>query len=425
MADSNIRAILGRMSASPEARFRVFRSRSARFRLAFAVFVGGAVVTAACSLTVSPGDYAQGPAPKVDATAAEAATDDSGQTPAGGSRLLVFSGQRQRLVPIDNGTSISEAASAAVADDGSLGPWTFHSSPPLVGRFDNAFVTEGRLFVQNLNAIMVAQVDDIKASNGQSASFTLLRPDGGPQGDPRFFQVGPAMMLSVGGSDVVDGGTVWNGKIFGAGVDVQSKTVAEWRLLGTTIAKRGYAALVRYKDFLYAVGGRDGDDKSGLSNLVDVAALGPDGAPIAFAATEPMVRDAAKAHKVLGPTVATAPLAAGGMLFSIGGVIDATNDTLTDVVLAARIHDEDGKLDKWAVAPPLPGALRAAGAIFLKGRLYVIGGLGKAVLGDASTDSLTDAIVALDVAADGTLGAAWRPVGKLPGARSNVMAVAF
>lgn len=420
------------MSAPAEPSLRTKTARYAQLRgIAFAGALGFcalAGVIAACSLTASPGDYAQGGgAGENDGSLGppgEAGAD--ADDPARGRRLLVFAGRRAPIIPDDRGTSIGEASVATIGADGTVGPFTALAAPPRAGAFEASFVADGRVFVTSAAVLMHGSVDEVLDTTAVGASpYDLLRADAGPQANAQFVVARPPSYLAIGGSEVIDGGTFWNGAVFSARVDLPGRSIADWvRVPDVAIAVRANPTVVLYKNFLYAVGGWDGVDFEAMSASVDVAPLSPAGVPGPFVAAEPMANAVtSQPHGVVNAVVATGSVGSAGQLFVVGGLLSLATFQQTDTVLSARIRESDGTLEPWVVGPPFPVPMNGGSAVFFEGRLYVLGGVARDL--DAGQETLSDTIWALDVAADGTLGNAWRAVGKLPGARASLTAVIY
>ena len=126
---------------------------------------------------------------------------------------------------------------------------------------------------------------------------------------------------------------------------------------------------------------------------------------------QPALMNAGADHKVFMPSVA----AGNGYLFVAGGRINGAS-TPTDVVLSAKIN-ADGTLGAWQNVTKLPSPLHDFAFVAFKGRLYVAGGVGAAA---RSSD-----VLSATIHADGTLGAWDTSNAKLPGARSDFVALAY
>lgn len=374
-------------------------------------------ILAACSLTVSPGEYAQG-----------TGEDDAGvglprpQVPPGGARVLLLAGQRKALDPKDFGFEIMETVEVIVQADGTVGNFFYDRAPPILGlNYAQALIDNGKLIAtastdrgrRGQPQIAFAPIDG--PSGALTGNWSLIDFDASVQGRASTLLVKPSRMVIAGGFETVpteDGGSApsWNGKVFTVSVDIDKRTATNpTPVEGSALSgAHGQTRLVVNKDFLYAVGGRD---EAGFIATVDVARIGADGTPGAFVATEPLP----------APTLIPEVVAASGRLFTIGGVVDAGR--VSPKVYVTKVNETDGTVGAWSEAPALPKGLAVGGAVFLKDKLYYFGGIQQNALPDGGTvDDVSDVIYALDVPADGTFGT-WREVGKFPSPRAGLTAV--
>jgi len=370
-------------------------------------------ILAACSLTVSPGDYAQGDG--------DAAARVVPPVPPGGARLLLLAGQRETFNSKDNAFFIQETAQAIVQADGTIGGFYYDRAPPLsVNRYAQALIEDGKVITSGTSATRGPQIAFAPLDTPTGAltgDWSLLAPDGSVQDFSSTFLVRPSLFVSMGGTESValeDGGTapVWNGKVFTASIDLDGHKAGGLALLnGASLASaRGQARPLVYKDFLFAVGGRN---EAGFVPDVDVSRLGADGTPGPYQATSPLPIATRLSELTTG----------AGKLFALGGLVDG--DHPTDKVFFATIQD-DGTLGTWGEAPPLPASLALGAGLFYKDKLYYFGGIRQSIAdGGGDRNDPVDTIYALDIAANGTPGAAWREVGKLPSPRGGLAAVIF
>jgi len=375
-------------------------------------------VLAACSLTVSPGDYAQGGA--VDAAAPRP------PVPAGAARVILLAAQRTSFnQDHDDGFAIKETLEGIVQADGTVGQFFYDRAPPVeTFGYAQATLDNGRLITSAVVAprrvragspqIAFAPIDT--PSGALTNDWSLLDVDGSVQGRAAVLLVRPSLLVAAGGTESVateDGGTtaVWNGKVFTASVDIEGRKTGGWTpLAGALSGGHGQGRLLVNKDYLYVIGG---SSEAGAIDTVDVARLDGEGKPGAFAATE---------HLPV-PTLLPEVTVAAGRLFAVGGVVGA-DQLVTAKVFSAPIKDGDGTVGPWTEGPSLPTSLALGGLLFHKDRLYYFGGIRQTPneAGGIPVQDAVDTIYAADVGADGTL-APWRDVGKLPAPRAGIAAV--
>ncbi|WP_394837686.1 hypothetical protein LVJ94_12320 [Pendulispora rubella] len=375
---------------------------------------------AACSLTASPGDYAQGG--NKDAAAPRP------PVPAGGARILLVGGQRKTVDGLDNEWAIKETIAGIIEADGTVGQFFYERVPPVeTTDYVQATVDNGRLLVASLvrtrgtfdltpprlafarvdtasgaivNDWSTVDVGDASALK-QSASVSLVRPT---------LLVASGGNLNIRGEDGGPPTTEFNANVFSASVDLENRKMGDWvPSSGPLSAARSGARSLVYKDFLYVVGGRN---EAGVSDVVDVARLGADGKPGAFAATT----------KLPAPTLVPEVIAVAGKLVVVGGV--GRDSHVTAKVFSAPINEADGTLGPWVEGPAMPEPLALGAPLLHKNKLYYFGGVAQKFddAGGVIDQNPTDGISALDVAADGTLGA-WSQAGKLPAPRGGLAAV--
>ncbi|HWL88525.1 MAG TPA: kelch repeat-containing protein [Polyangiaceae bacterium] len=379
-------------------------SRRAFSIIAAALGAGSALVISilgACSLTASPGDYAQGGG--VDA----APNVSPPPLPPGGTRVLLLAAQRPTFRPNDD-ARIQETVSAIVRADGSVGDFFFDRAPPLLtGAYGQALVDHGNviLLANSSPAVAFAPLDPDSGALG--ADWSAMLPDGSIQGLATTFVVPPSLLVAAGGfvEVPVDGGTTteYNGNVFTATIDVAKRTAGAFvPSPASLVGARGQARLVVSGAHLFAVGGRRDDV---VVDDVEVAHLGEGGKPDAFVAT-------ARLPLPVRPEVTVG----GNRLFSVGGLIDRFHPT--DRVFAAVIHDDDGRLEPWTTLPALPVALALGGAVFVNGKLYYFGGLSEVPDGDAGPLAVAvPTVYVLDVDANGSR---WTVAGNLPAPRAGL-----
>ncbi|WP_394848200.1 hypothetical protein LZC95_12125 [Pendulispora brunnea] len=375
-------------------------------------------VLAACSLTVSPGDYAQG------GTSDAAAPRPP--VPAGGARVLLLAGQRKAVGTADLDWSIEETMAGIIESDGTVGQFLYDRAPPIeTSDYSQATIDNGRLLITAFvrgrfrgqptpPRLAFAPIDTGSGAITRDWSMVEMDASAVPS-QSSVSLVRPTMLVASGGVEpatLEDGGptTVLSAKVLAASVDLDGRKAAWAPLEGALSGARSGARSFVHKDFLYVIGGRV--EGGALSDVVDVTRLGADGKPGAFTA-------ATKLPVAMGiPEV----ISAAGKLFVVGGL--TSGDRVTAKVFAAPINEADGTLGPWVEGPAMPAALALGAVAFHGNRLYYFGGIAQTLndAGAVADQNPTDGIYALDVAADGTLGT-WRPVGKLPAPRGGLAAV--
>lgn len=406
-------------------------TRALRASMPF-VAAGILFATARCGLFVNPGDYASGGEDSFDgaldtASSSDAATQpevvvlpDGNVVPASIGTLALMAGERQPTSAEDDPAWSADAWSGILGADGRVTSWRIEPSAPIVGSFEAAgLVGNAWVMINNgfgLSGGRGVAVQTTSWAPGIAGDWRAARANGAPGGLDEYVRVFfGAHLLYVGGTRTnpgVDGGppsTFFTKELHVADVDVTKN-----ELSGTTdpgaqlVVARSRAGVFSTGANVYVVGGRF---SGGITNSVEMAAVdGAAGTVEAFAEQSALVNGGAD-HKVFLPQVAEA----GGYLFVAGGRTSFANAP-TDVVLSAKIN-ADKTLGPFQTVTSLPKALRDFAFVGFKGRLYVAGGIG--------TAARSDEVYSASVDADGKLGAWDASNAKLPGARSDFVAVAY
>lgn len=391
---------------------RARSSASARFLLLAAI-----TTTVACGLAFSPGEYSEptvdapetGVAPPIADTGtppdAEAGAIDAGPP---GKQVLLVGGRRPSLPNEAASVFVAETMRVPISSTGGIGPITFDSAPPAAAGYARVLRLDPNPLVLQRDSNTAYRAD---FTDGRlTTDWSTLAVRGGAVENFQRGWLTDAGLLSAGGFTMSNNTATSN--VYRALFNFGDGGIDGWTMLTPKITRaRGDVVLYRHNNFLYAIGGRENTGFSSPGrDTVEVALIGSDGLPAAFEATEPLLNPTSMAaHNVYVPPVTSGK----GYLFVVGGQTTANPSAITDVVLAAKINETSGKLDKWIAAPKLPTTLTSAAVIVIDNNLFVFGGA-------ISQTELSDSILSLAINPDGSLGTEWRAVGKLPGPRSNL-----
>lgn len=413
------------------ARFATRGLRAGAPFVAAGLLFATTLATARCGLFVSPGDYTSGDDALDGASDASASSDalvqpesvvlpDGNVVPASIGTLALMAGERQPTSADDDPAWSADAWSGVLGEDGRVVTWRIEKSAPIVGSFESGgLVGDTWVMINNGFGLGGDRGTAIQATGwapGIVGDWRAARANGAPGGLDEYTRVFfGAHLLYVGGSRTnpgVDGGaptTFLTKELHVADVDV-----AKNALSGTTdpgarlVFPRSRSAVIATATNLYVVGGRAA---GGFTSTVEVAAAdGAAGTVEAFAETSALMNAGAE-HKILLPGVA----AGEGFLFVAGGRING-GPAPTDVVISAKIMP-DGTLGPFQNVNNLPKALRDFAFVAFKGRLYVAGGRG--------ATERSDEVYSATIGPEGTLGAWDASNAKLPGARSDFVALAY
>lgn len=380
-------------------------------RLAIGIVVVGCV---ACGLAFSPGDYAASPPETAEPDATPepdvAVPTDAGPVDAAvpSTRILLFAGRRDPVPGEPGAVNVAETMRTTLSSTGELGPWTFDVPPPQSTSWSRALLAGDTLLLQSVSVFLRAPFGD----DHVGPVWTPLATKGLPETFMRPWIVTDAGLTAAGGAS----DNAFTTDVFVAPF-LADGGVDGWQAATSSLVKaRGDVTLVRYKDFLYALGGRD----NGAANApgrdeVEVARLAGDGTLGGFAATTKLDDPSTDAASfgVFLPVVA----AGAGHLFVLGGQTTATSSSMTDVALAAKIDEGTGELGPWLALPKLPAPMNGAAAIVAGNTILVFGG--------SLGSTMSDAVLALAIQPDGTFGAEWKKIGSLPGPRMGLAALVY
>lgn len=390
------------------------RRLGSRTKLALFALIASLV---GCALSYEPGSFRSG------TVEGEAGAIDGGSTQLDGAFILpdgavasrqilyVLAGERD-----GSDTSTSDFWVAPIDDvTGDLGAFTTLQPGLFRGGAAASTVSSGRFFVAMRSGRAIEHL--ATTTTGLDGNWVgTAAPGVGVFGFGAVFSGSTIVTLGGATSVTVDGGTTTtrddkvrlsafddtDGGVFKAVVD--STTRLPLALYNMQV--------VRYKDFVYIVGGDSG--QSDQSNKVYVAPIDPTQGVGAFTPTTSITNPAtglrhAPANLMVCAVEATSMDGAArrGRLVVAGG--DAT-----DVVLSAPIDAATGALGSWQAARKLPGALKGAGCAYFHGTLHFVGGFG--------ATSRTDRIVRAPFFEDGTSGEWDLSSGeRLPIPRSNIV----
>jgi hypothetical protein len=411
----------------PPRRFLVRLSKAAAPFAAAAVLLA----TARCGLLVSPGDYTSGGDDKADGSAATAPPGDAKLPPEGpgipdGSvipsigTLALMAGEREPTSVDDDPAWSADAWSGVIGLDGRVVSWRIDKSAPIVGAFESAGLV-GSTWVMINDGFGLAggrglALQTTSWAPGIVGDWRAARATGAPGGLEDYARVFfGTHVLYVGGvrtSAGVDGGppsTYFTKELHVADVDVANNALS-----GTT-DPGGQLNLARARPGVlctganvYVVGGRF---SGGLASSVEMAVVDGVAGTVAAFSEQPALMSAGEEYGVFLPQVAEV----GGYLFVAGGRINGASAP-TDIVVAAKIL-ADKTLGPFQDVTALPMPLRDFAFVGFKGRLYVAGGQGAA--------GRSDVVYSASVDADGKLGAWDATNAKLPGQRSDFVALAY
>lgn len=389
-----------------------------------------ALASLQCGLLVSPGDYTSGGEGPLDASVdtsvpTDALTQpenvvlpDGNVVPSSIGTIALMAGERTPTSPDDDPAWSADAWSGVLGADGRVVTWRIEKSAPIVGSFGTAGLI-GTTWIMLNTGIGLAgtrgtTVQSTSWGPGIVGDWRAARATGAPGGldeSTRLFF--GTRLLYIGGTrtTAVDGGTTtaFAREVHVAAVDVTKNELGPSSDSGDQlVTARARPGLLQTGTNLYVVGGRTG---AGITASVERATVDVGAGTIeVFADANPMMNAGAE-HKVFLPSVA----AESGYLFVAGGRTTTAN-VPTDVVLMSKIGAA-GTLGPFTNVTNLPRPLRDFAFVGFKGRLYVMGGIG------ATTRS--DEVFSATVGADGTLGTWETSNAKLPGARSDFVALAY
>ena len=392
--------------------------------------IGVAVVTLQCGLLGAPGGYSGGEDPgdaQGDASTngdgpsgPDAVVLPDGNVPGAIGTITLMAGERDPTSADDDPAWSADAWSGIVDATGAIASWRIEKSAPLVGSFDSAGLVGNKWVMINigfgLNGARGTAIQQTSWVPGIAGDWKAGRANGAPGGlDEATRGFFGAHIAYVGGTRTVavDGGTntFFTTELHVADVDTTANTLGPSTDTGVQLLHARSRAGVLFSDgHLYVVGGR-APVPGGLTSSVEHSKADLVAGTFAAFTDQPRLKDGATEHKVFAPALA----AAGGYLFVAGGRTSGTS-TPTDIVLSSKIDAATGALGDFQSLTKLPKPLRDHALVAFKGRLYVAGG--------ASTTNRTDEVWSAAIDAGGTLGA-WEAGAKLPGARSDFVALTY
>lgn len=395
------------------------------------VVAGTLLATARCGLFVSPGDYTSGGEALDGSLEGSAATDaltqpevvvlpDGNVVPASIGTVTLMAGERQPTSPDDDPAWSADAWSGLLGADGRVATWRIDKSAPLVGSFEAAGLVDGSwIMLSSGFGLAGARGNAIQSTTwapGIVGDWRAARATGAPGGLNEYTRVFfGAHVLYIGGTrtnDGVDGGpptTYFTKELHVADVDVPNN-----ELSGTTdpgvqlVVARSRPGVLYTSSTIYVAGGRF---SGGISSSVEMASVDSAAGTVQAFAEQSALMTGGGDHKVFSPQLAEV----GGYLFVAGGRVSGAG-TPTDVVLSAKIL-ADKTLAPFETVTSLPQPLRDFAFVGFKGRLYVAGGVG--------TSKRSDEVYSAAVDATGKLGAWDTTNAKLPGERSDFVALAY
>jgi hypothetical protein len=394
--------------------------------------VGGALLALAstrCGLLGAPGGYSGGGEEPADASADGSILGDGppkpdavvlpdGNVASSIGTLAILAGARDPTSPEDDPAWSADAWSGILDANGRVATWRIEKSAPLVGLFDSAGLIGNKWVMVNigfgLDGARGTAIQQTSWGPGIVGDWRVDRATGAPRGlDETTRAFFGANIVYVGGSRKVsdDGGatTSLTKELHMAAVDTTTNTLGPSTEVGVElVVARARAGVAFGAANVYVVGGRvDG----GLTASVEMAKVDVVGGTIEAFAEQPPMKVAGEEHKLVVPGV----VVEGGYLWVAGGRIDGANAG-TDVVLSSKIDATTGVLAEFQSVTKLPKPLRDHAFVAFKGRLYVAGGIG--------ATSRSDDVYSAAIGVNGTLGA-WEADAKLPGARSDFVALAY
>jgi hypothetical protein len=391
-----------------------------------------ALVSVCCGLFASPGDYTSGGADDAGASLDGAAPDGGGTSdgsvilpdgqvvPQSTGTLTLLAGSRDPTSPEDDPAWSADAWSGVLDAAGHVASWRVDKSAPIVGPFDSAGLVAGKWVTINvgfgLNGGRGTALQQTSWAPGVVGDWRAARATGAPGGLDELTRVFfGAHVAYVGGTRTVpvDGGsnTSFTDEVHVSTVDVASNALGPSSGAGVQlVVARSRPGVVFGAGALYVVGGRS---SGGLTASVERAAVDPAAGTVQAFAEQPAMSNAGADHKVFLPGLAISD----GHLWVAGGRTSSSN-TPTDVVLSATLDATTGALSAWKTVTKLPKPLRDFAFVAYKGRLYVAGGVTAAGRSDEVFSSAISG-------ADGSLGPWETANAKLPGARSDFVALAY
>jgi hypothetical protein len=390
-----------------------------------------ALATARCGLLGAPGGYSGGEDPADGGTESTTSGDgpanpdvvvlpDGYVVPASIGTLALVAGERDPTSPDDDPAWSADAWSGILDANGHVVTWRIEKSAPLVGSFDSAGLIGTKWVMINVGfglagvrGTAIQQTSWVPGVAGDWRAASATGAPGGLAETTRAF-VG-ARLIYVGGTRTVavDGGTntFFTNEVHVSTVDTTANTLGPSADVGVELLHaRSRPGVVFGAGSVYVVGGR-APVAGGITGSVEMARVDVGVGTFPAFADQPSLKEGGVEHKVFMPSL----VVEGGYLWVAGGRI-AGIGTPTDVVLCAKIDPATGDLADFQSVTKLPKPLHDLAFVGFKGRLYAAGGVG--------ATGRSDEVYSAAIGANGTLGA-WQMDAKLPGARSDFVALAY
>ena len=390
-----------------------------------------ALGTTRCGLLGAPGGYSAGGDTTDASTDSSVSGDRPGSTdavvlpdgnivPGSIGTLALLAGARDPTSPADDPAWSGDAWSGILDADGHVASWRIEKSAPIVGPFDSAGLVGTKWVMINFG---------LGLSGGRGTALQQTSWGPGIVGDWRAAGAGGAPgglaeatrsffgthLAYVGGTRTVtvDGGTntFFTNELHIADVDTMMNDLGSSTDTGVQLVRaRSRAGVLFAGTNVYVVGGRA---PAGLTASVETAKVDVGAGTFQAFVEQPPLKDAAAApHKVFLPSL----VVEGGYLFVAGGRISGASAP-TDVVLSSKIDPTTGALADFQPVTKLPKALHDPAFLGFKGRLYIAGGV--------AASGRSDEVFSAVIGANGALGAWETTNAKLPGPRSDFVALAY
>jgi hypothetical protein len=386
------------------------------------------VLAAACGLLASPGDYTSPDEPdsstQTGGDAQQPLSDspppsDNYVPPGSAGILLVVAGQRDPLSAADDPAWTNDVWSGVLDADGHVIRWDALPAAPLPGPFDAIGTGNGQL-------LTLSYALGIGGGRGDALSAVAWSP--GPNGgwkangvgmpgglDERARAIFGSHVVTVGGVRYIpiDGGTqtVITKEVHVADIDTTKNELGTFNDPGVTLVNaRSRVGVAIVDDHIVVAGGR-APTPTGFTGTVETAKVDETAGTVGAFTAQPNLTSGGTDHRVWSPGVA----GGGGFVFVAGGRLTFAGNP-TDVVVSASIGS-DGTITNVKNGPSLPMPLRDLGLVVHRSKLYVIGG--------QTAANRVDTVYSATIAADGSVGAWETNNQKLPGARSDLVVVAY
>ncbi len=390
-----------------------------------------ALGTTRCGLLGAPGGYSSGGEDPEDASLDSPSGDGPGTSdaivlpdgnivPGSVGTLALLAGTRDPTSPEDDPAWSADAWSGILDADGHVATWRIEKSAPIIGSFDSAGLVANKWVMINfgfgLGGGRGTAIQQTSWVPGIAGDWRAAAANGAPGGlaetTRAFFGT---RLVYIGGTRTVpvDGGTntFFTTEIHVADIDPTKNELGPSTDIGVELVRaRSRASVVFKKTNVYVVGGRA---NGGLTASVEMAKVDVGAGTFQAFAEQPPLKNAAAEHKVFLPSL----VVEGGYLWVAGGRINGAGAPPTDVVVSSKIDGTTGALADFQAVTKLPKPLYGAAFLGFKGRLYVAGGV--------TASGRSDEVYSASIGASGTLGTWETTNAKLPGRRSDFVALAY